>query len=235
MTQIEPVATESEGTTWADWGRSLAEPVPSGVPIVPGHSELQKDWPSYGKAWGAYHASISDSTAPTPPPSPAPVSSTAPSAAPQPPTTDASELDWETYGRFMGGYHAALDQSKNRSHTAANEQAREHCKGMEEDVRRKGENPGSNSRRYGRRPYYESRNALWEAAGSRGEYSGRPWSVSESRGSWGEYGRSWGEYGRSWGEYGRSWGEYGRSWGEYGRAIGESFRRGPPRRGPPST
>jgi len=184
MAEIEKNATESQGTTWAEWGHSLTSAIPSGVPLVPGHAELQKDWPSYGRAWGMYHTSTSGSTGPAPPPALAPVAGTAPLSVPQPPTTEASELDWATYGRFIGAYHATLDQSRPQSETEAAGQAwREYGTAVGEVAKKRGEN----NRRwsgYGR-SWSEYGKAVGETAKKRGGKSS----------GWSERGKMWSEYG----------------------------------------
>jgi len=155
-----------EQTTWAEWGRSLAGPAPENVPIVPGHNQLQKDWPSYGKAWGVFHNNKMNSSVPAPPPAAPPASSGLAETPPAPPTpsADASELDWATYGRFIGAYQAALNQTQ-ASPAAV-------------------ENSGQTWKEYAK--------ALRDAAKKRSEESkGRGW--ASQGGAWSEYGRAVGE------------------------------------------
>jgi len=89
-------STKPDGVSWGDYVSTFPHTyptpadVPGGVPLVPGHTELQKDWVSWGLAWRAHY----DTTAPKP-------QTVDPTGKPSLPLPGATDEEWLAYGLEM--------------------------------------------------------------------------------------------------------------------------------------
>lgn len=119
----------------------------------------EKDWPSYGEAWAAYHQTTTFQ-----PPSGS-GSGPAPPGLPTHPAADDSELDWATYGRFIGAYHAALNQSQE--HARSDEDSGAAWRAYGEALRHAAKARGGEAKREGWASYGNSWSEYGRAIGER--------------------------------------------------------------------